>query len=207
MRLFFFQLILFFCLESKIVKAKDFGQLNQVFNISEERLIDYIQKRMSKINWQEVEKEWRAEMSKKIENPKQMVFVSKVMNFQRKIVDLSFELPNDIFSSSGEIVVAKGFKIDPAKQMKMKEKLIFLDSCDEKQVSWLKRQKLSKSDLIVLVAGKPLQLEKELSHKVYFDQTGELAKKFKLTASPSVVRQIEEEIVVEEYPFEVDLKV
>lgn len=206
MHYFLFQLILFFGLATNLAQAKDFGQLNQVFPIKEERFLDWIQKRLAALDWEKVKEKWRSEMRKQIESPKPMVVLGQVVNFQRKVLDLSFDLPEDIISASGTILVAKGYKINPAKELKMQEKIFFLDSRNEKQVEWFKRQELEASDLVVLVAGKPFQLQRELGRKVYFDQTGELAKKFSLRATPSVVRQIEEEVVLDEYPLDVDLK-
>jgi conjugal transfer pilus assembly protein TraW len=42
---------------------------------------------------------------------------------------------------------------------------------------------------VVLVGGKPLELEKELETPIYFDQFGELTSKFKIAFVPAIVEQ------------------
>ena len=51
---------------------------------------------------------------------------------------------------------------------------------------------------IVLVAGKPLELEKETGKNIYFDQFGELTSKFNISHVPAVVEQEDKHLKVTE---------
>ncbi|WP_375326305.1 hypothetical protein [Candidatus Tisiphia endosymbiont of Nemotelus uliginosus] len=42
---------------------------------------------------------------------------------------------------------------------------------------------------IILIAGKPLELERMLKYKIYFDQFGTLTSKFGIKFAPAIVEQ------------------
>lgn len=82
--------------------------------------------------------------------------------------------------------------------MDLSRRLIFVDGRDQLQVTWLKEQILDKStidrdnkieDRIILVGGKILDLQEELSTLLYFDQAGELTSKFSIKFVPAIVEQ------------------
>ena len=62
-------------------------------------------------------------------------------------------------------------------------------------IEWL-REQLSNADKdekvqnrIILFAGSPLKLKEELEQDIYFDQSGELSKRFGIKASPALLVQ------------------
>ncbi|MDR0774377.1 MAG: hypothetical protein LBE72_03600 [Rickettsia sp.] len=71
--------------------------------------------------------------------------------------------------------------------------MIFIDSRDKEQVEWFKQQQSSSvikaEDKLILVAGRPLDLQKELDREVYFDQAGVLTTKFKIKQVPAIIQQ------------------
>jgi conjugal transfer pilus assembly protein TraW len=81
--------------------------------------------------------------------------------------------------------------------MDLNRRLFFVDSREKDQVNWLKaelnnplpEQKEPVEDRIILVGGRPIELEKELGVSVYFDQQGSLTSKFGIQHSPAIAVQ------------------
>lgn len=51
---------------------------------------------------------------------------------------------------------------------------------------------------VILVAGRPLELEDQLQHKIYFDQAGVLTSKFGIQFVPAIVEQEGKELKIVE---------
>ncbi|MFU7501028.1 MAG: hypothetical protein ACJBCI_05065 [Candidatus Tisiphia sp.] len=94
--------------------------------------------------------------------------------------------------------------MNPLDYMSWDGKLVFIDGRDETQISWVKDNYLeeilsnqehaknaSNSDgiKIVLTGGRPLELEREIGSPIYFDQAGELTRKFNINYVPAIIEQ------------------
>jgi conjugal transfer pilus assembly protein TraW len=92
-----------------------------------------------------------------------------------------------------------GETVNPLDHMSWDGKLLFIDARDSEQVDWLVKNYFEdeikngehevSSNKIILIAGKPFDLEKNIQQPVYFDQSGELTKKFNIVHVPAVVEQ------------------
>ena len=70
------------------------------------------------------------------------------------------------------------------------KQLVFIDADDPKQVHWFlqyRAQTSTPSIKTVLVNGEPEALAKKSGERVYFDQLGNLTRRFSLQHVPSVV--------------------
>jgi conjugal transfer pilus assembly protein TraW len=102
----------------------------------------------------------------------------------------------------GKLLYKAGTTVNPFDHMHLEKKLIFIDGRDEEQVEWFKGQRrieqIKEEDKLILVAGRPFDLEKELDREVYFDQSGSLVQKFKIEQVPAIVEQEEKVLRIRE---------
>jgi conjugal transfer pilus assembly protein TraW len=141
---------------------------------------------------------------KRIEEPEAIFGVVKTIEKRSFTFDPTHTVKEDMLLPNGEILHKAGTQINPLDHMDFDRKMFFIDSRDQAQIDWLKRE-LNNSDStkekrVILVAGRPSDLSDELSMDVYFDQFGELTRKFGITQVPATVEQHESQklLVVEE---------
>ena len=109
-----------------------------------------------------------------------------------------------MYLPGGKLLYAAGTKVNPLDHMEWEGKLVFIDAKDKEQIAWVKKNHIDMSEIdvddakIVLVAGKPLELEKETGKNIYFDQFGELTSKFNISHVPAVVEQEDKHLKVTE---------
>jgi conjugal transfer pilus assembly protein TraW len=106
--------------------------------------------------------------------------------------------PQDITDHRGQLIHAKGTKINPLETVSLSQDLIFFDGDDEEQVAWVKGKmsidgpqdsSSSKQYKVILVKGPPLSLSEEWGLPIFFDQGGVLTKKLGITHVPALVSQ------------------
>jgi conjugal transfer pilus assembly protein TraW len=204
--------------------AKDFGVQGATFQIKEEGFVAMIKRKLGNINLAEHQNKMQNIARKRVEEPEAVEGISKCQESKVYYFDPSYVLDQDVYLPSGELLHAIGTTVNPLDHMEWRDKLVFIDGNDKAQVDWLRKNYLnntgSKSKIandqeliqnqgdqetieltenkIVLVAGKPLELERETKHKIYFDQFGALTKKFNIKNVPAVVQQEEKQLKITE---------
>ena len=115
--------------------------------------------------------------------------------------DPTYTLDEDAVLPCGKILHKAGTTVNPLEHMDLNRRLFFVDSREASQVEWLQEQlnnplpeqKEPVEDRIILVGGSVFKLKEILGQdhedKVYFDQAGELTKKFGIKAAPAVAEQ------------------
>lgn len=197
---------LLICSSGFLSHASDLGIIGDVYEISEEDIIDMMQRIVR--NKQENgefdiwKKGLQDNVRSKAKRPKG-VFLPRAQ-FHRVIeFDPSVILSRDIPDASGKILFAKGTKVNPLDVRAWTRTWCFFDGDDEEQVLWVQSFCGSKLETKwVMVNGNVNEIAKANGRRVYFDQHGELRSKFQFQALPVVVRQGEGERVlhVEEFP-------
>ena len=105
-------------------------------------------------------------------------------------VDMTYTLPYDIPDGKGGVKYPKGYQFNPLQTKPFTYGIVVIDGSDPKQVAWFKASPYfsNKRALLLLSDGFPQQLTKELQRPLYF-LTHDIAERFQLKASPSIVIQ------------------
>lgn len=104
----------------------------------------------------------------------------------------------DIITPQGQLIAAKGTKINPFKQIAYKKALFFFNADDSRQVKWVQEHYKSYYHVKFILTGGNVREANRLFGRVYFDLKGVLAKRFELRHVPSVVTQSELKWKIEE---------
>lgn len=188
-----------FCMRSFEGLAKDLGVQGKTFDIAEESFLEVLKKRLKEAESSGKLKDFQEEM---IQRAKKSLARPKSLNLPKAEIhrhfyyDPSLVLAEDIKDHKGRIVAAKGTRINPLDQLSFGAPLLFLDSDDQEQVIWARKQE--KNAKWVLTKGAPFKVMEEEKRQVFFDQGGALVRKFGIQAVPSKVSQKEKHLLIEE---------
>lgn len=178
--------------------AKDFGREGHVFQIAEENLKEYLQKRLKALPEEEIKKK----LTQAARHPKPLQLPEA--QFKRSFIyDPTYLLPETIKGEKGEIIARKGDKVNPLANFNLNEGLLFFDGSNLKHVKWAESQ--AGEFLWILVKGSPFELEEKKERPVYFDQGGALSEKFGIRRIPCRITQQGERLLVEEIPLKKEL--
>lgn len=177
----------------QITIAKDFGIYGTIFEVKEEGFLAMIERKLKLVDIEQ-EKSKMLEIAKtRIEQPVAVSNIKRTQKAQDFTYDPSYIIKEDIILPDGKLLYKLGTKVNPLDHINLDKKLIFIDSRDKEQVEWFKQQQSSSTikaeDKLILVAGRPLDLQKELDREVYFDQAGVLTTKFKIKQVPAIIQQ------------------
>jgi conjugal transfer pilus assembly protein TraW len=189
----YFLILFLFC---ATLQAKDFGTFGEIFVIQENNLLEVLLQRLIKVQSDEVQQlEIKKTFVKKIENPPGIPLpkAKKERNFE---FNPTISLQDDLKDNEGNIIIPKGTKVNPLDKTKLRKDLLFFDGSDPLQVSWAKKF----NGIWILTNGKPLELEKQEKHPVYFDQAGYLTNTLEIQALPARVSQKGNRLKIEEIP-------
>ena len=177
----------------QITLARDFGVHGSTFEVKEEGFLHMIQRRLKQVD---IEKEQRKmlDIAKiRVEEPARVANIKRTQKAQNFTHNPSYVLGENIFLPNGMLLYPAGTRVNPLDHITLDTKLIFIDGKDSLQIEWFKEQErslsASKQDKLILIAGRPLDLQKELDREVYFDQAGVITTKFNIEQVPAIVEQ------------------
>lgn len=177
----------------QITLARDLGVHGSTFEVKEEGFLGLIQRRLKQVD---IEKEQRKMLDiakTRVEEPVRIANIKRTEKAQSFTYDPSYVTEGDIFMPNGMLLYPAGTSVNPLDHITLDTKLIFIDGKDPLQIAWFKEREsslsASKQDKLILIAGRPLDLQKRLGREVYFDQAGILTTKFNIEQVPAIVEQ------------------
>lgn len=186
-------------------QAKDFGIVAPTFPIIEQSFLNAIQQRLEHLKetgrLDELKQQMKNTVKEQVLRPQVAVDFTTTSEPKSYLVDPSLTLAIDIKDHKGNVIYPKGLTINPfdpstfpnrnAYQINFSKRLIFLNGDDAAQVDWLKRhlEHETMPTKIILTNGVPTNLEKEIDQRVYFEQTGDMARKFHIQHVPVTIKQ------------------
>jgi conjugal transfer pilus assembly protein TraW len=178
------------------------GVVGQVYEISEKDALKEIEEKASKINWAK----YMEGASQKAANwrPQQPVSLSRADKTDRRLVDVSYVLENDVPLPDGSGVYPKGYVINPLDMVQFPETMIVLNGEDREQLQWFKKSRYSAdpSVFVLLTDGEYAKIERELKRPVYF-ANAQIVEKFDVRTVPAVVKQAGKKMEVTDILLEV----
>jgi len=201
--------IIYMSLASNTI-AKDFGSKGHSYPIAEQPFLEMIEERLSRVDIKLEQQKMQEKARQKVEEPIPVIGITKAEKDRTFYYDPTYVLGEDIKLPSGKILHKAGTKVNPLEHMSLDRRLFFLDSNDPKQVKWLetkisnpgKYQNQILEDRIILVAGRPFDLQEELKQEVYFDQLGRITNQLGIKSVPAIAMQDGLKIKIEEVVIE-----
>jgi conjugal transfer pilus assembly protein TraW len=124
-------------------------------------------------------------------NPKAVQEVTRTRQARTFFFDPSIVTNQRITTPQGRVLVEAGQRVNPLDQMAMTQQLVFIDARDPAQVA--KAQSLiaaaNGKAKAVLTGGSYIELQKRWGKAVFFDQQGNLVRKFGIRQVPAIVAQ------------------
>jgi conjugal transfer pilus assembly protein TraW len=185
---------------------KDLGVYGEVFPIHERSLLDVIKARLQALlhsgKLVDHQKAIMKKTKESLNRPEPVENMHKTIQPRSFAYDPSVTVAEDLKDHEGTIFHHKGTKANPLDTHPLPCPLLFVDGDDEAQVAWAIQQfKAAESHAkpkIILVKGAPFALSDQLGIPIYFDQSGTLTKKLRITQVPARVSQKGYALYVEE---------
>lgn len=190
--------------------AKDFGSKGHSYPIAEQPFLEMIEKRLSRVDIEAEHQKMQEKARQKVEEPDSVIGIAKAEKDRTFYYDPTYVLGEDIKLPSGKILHKAGAQFNPLEYMNLDRRLFFLNSNDPKQIEWLKTEIANPGnyqdqileDRVILVAGRPFDLQEEISKEVYFDQLGRITSQLGIKAVPAIAVQDGLKVKIEEVVIE-----
>ena len=184
--------------------AKDLGVRGATWAIAETDLLVQIEERLAVLRdtgaLARFEQEAKARARSRIEAPARVAGIAPARERRTWLFDPAVVIKRDITGPDGTVLAAAGTRIDPFVRFPLTRDLLFIDGTREVEVAWaLAHERPAK---IVLLAGRPLDLARTHGRPFFFDQSGRLAERFGLRATPSLVTREGAQLRIVEIPLE-----
>ena len=168
---------------------KDLGVRGAVWPIEEPDLLREIEARLREMEdtgeADRMRREAVERARERIEAPARVAGVAPARFFRIRRFDPTVTVEQDIRTAEGTLVAARGTRINPLERHPLTRELLFIDGTRPVEVDWaLAREKPS---VVVLLAGRPLDLTRAHGRTFFFDQGGRLARRLGVVATPSLV--------------------
>ena len=171
--------------------SKDFGVVGHVWDIAEEDILEYIEKKLRSVDVDKLKEEMRGKTREAVERPKPVSGIKDNLLQRIHYHDPSYVVPEDIYDHKGNLLYKAGYKVNPLNQVPLRERLIFINGDNEEQVKYAlkKRKEYQGLAKIILTKGAPLEIQRKEKVWMYFDQQGVLTTKLGIKAVPALVEQ------------------
>ena len=184
--------------------AKDLGVRGAVWRIEEPDLLDEIESRLGNMKASgelaRMHSEAAERAREQLEAPPRVAGIRPAHFIRIRRFDPSITIERDIFAHDGKLLAARGTRINPLKKHPLTRALLFIDGTRQVEVAWaIAREKPS---VVILLAGRPLDLMRTHGRAFYFDQGGRLARRFGLLATPSLLEAEGSFVRITEVPLE-----
>ena len=171
--------------------ARDYGQQGTVFAVIERDLLEQIHARLAALEKSgetaRLNDKLKRQTVARVNRPQPVAGIARASGNRSWTFDPTITLAADIRGAKGELIHARGTRVNPLDSVSLRSELLFVDGDDPAQLTWALRQ--SPGAKLILVNGAPLELMKTRQRRFYFDQGGKLVARFGIGAVPARVRQ------------------
>ncbi|SUH19367.1 IncF plasmid conjugative transfer pilus assembly protein TraW [Salmonella enterica] len=182
------------------VAAKDLGTWGDLWPVEEQSMLSFIQQRLGDMEKSgqlaELQQGFKERVVENTLRPPPVAGLRTDTRAHTHRVDPSVSISEDMADHNGTVFARKGQRINPLDTVSLPGPLYFLDADDKRQTDWLVQQPAVLNRKVILVSGNIRDATKRLGTRIYFDQNGDLSRRFGLTYIPAVVRQEGKTLVV-----------
>jgi conjugal transfer pilus assembly protein TraW len=173
--------------------GKDFGVQGHRWEIAETDILEYIEKKLVAVDIEKLTEEMIKKTTERVEEPEPVSGIVDVIfgKATKYYYDPSYIVPEDIYDHKGNLIYEAGYKVNPLEQVPLRERLIFINGKNEKQLEYAMRKRGEYGGMakIILISGRPLDIQRKNKVWIYFDQQGVLTAKFGIKGVPAIVEQ------------------
>ncbi len=184
--------------------AKDLGVRGAVWPVEEPDLLTEIEKKLKAMEVSgelaRLRREAVETARKQIEAPPRVGGIKPASERRSRLFDPSVEVERDAFAPDGALIAARGTRINPLEKHPLTRDLLFIDATRPVEVEWAIARR--KPAVIVLLAGRPLELMRAHGRAFFFDQGGRFARRFGVRATPSLIETEGAFLRITEIPLE-----
>ena len=181
------------CASTDPAAARDYGQHGAVWGIAEPDLLEQIRARLSHLEASGETARLNAALQRrtvaKVERPDPVPGLTPAAATRSWIFDPTITVSADIRDAKGQVIIARGTRVNPLDTVPLRSPLLFLDGDDPAALDWAAATFGKRRPKVILVSGAPLALMKARQMRVFFDQGGTLVRHFGIRAVPAVVEQ------------------
>ncbi|MBB4860535.1 conjugal transfer pilus assembly protein TraW [Novosphingobium chloroacetimidivorans] len=182
--------------------ASDLGTLGQTWPIAEPDLLETMHARLLRAQQtgelDRMNQEFSARAQRKVMRPDPVPGLSHAQEPREWEYDPAITVANDIRDAKGNLIAARGARINPLNLVALPRNLAFIDGDSPEELAWAARQGNDAKAMIIMVKGSPFEQMKAQQRRFYFDQGGALTTKFGIRHTPALVRQRGDVLVVGE---------
>lgn len=186
------------------LSAADHGQLGETFPIIETDLLSSIETRLHSLEASgeigRLQNLMQEQAERSVRRPHPVEGLSPASETREWRFDPSITLQDDIADGKGNLIAARGTRINPLDMVQMRQALVFVDGDNAEELAWAARTWPEPSAKIVFVAGSPFDAMKPWQRRFYFDQGGKLTGHFGIRHTPAVVRADGAALKISEIP-------
>lgn len=184
--------------------AADYGQMGQTFPIVETDLLTTIETRLRNLEAnggiERLQRQMQENAVRSVRRPKPVEGLSAATEKREWLFDPSIVTQDDIVDAKGNLIAARGTRVNPLDMVQLRQDLVFIDGDNPDQLAWAVRTWSDAAAKIVFVSGSPFDAMKPWQRRFYFDQGGMLTSRFGIRHTPAVVRAAGASLKVSELP-------
>ena len=177
--------------------------LGKTYEFKERDILELIQEHLIK-NRPELEQKLLGQRDKLKENiknwrPKDMVKLTPAPKNNTFSPDMTWTLTKDIKDHEGNIIYPQGFSFNPAKYARLSYGIVVINANDKEELEWLEKGGYLNTIAyrIFLSEGSYYEMIKKYQQDFYY-LLPEIAKRFQLKHTPSIIKQEGEKIIIQE---------
>ncbi len=171
--------------------AADHGQMGETFPIIEADLLATIETRLRTLEAnggiERLQNQMREQAVASVRRPKPVAGLTPATERREWLFDPSMQLEDDIVDAKGNLIAARGTRVNPLDHVSLGQDLVFIDGADAAQIDWAVRTYSAAKAKVIFVSGSPFDAMKPYQRRFWFDQGGQLTAKFGIRHTPAVV--------------------
>lgn len=176
------------------VMGQHLGVHGNLWEIQEEDAVSYIKRRIGELEKDgtvaDIRKKNTEEIKNAMLNPRPVPGVSSATTDSIRYFDPSIVTNRAVVDAKGRVLFPAGTRVNPLMYGGLSKRLIFIDAREQNQVKFaLSEVTKNPRDAIILVGGSWVEVSKKLGSQAYYDQAGEMVRRFQLTKVPAIVSQ------------------
>lgn len=190
-----------------VAAAVDLGVIGPLHPIAEPHLIDEIKSILKKKEetgeLARLQKDAQQRAIKAIEQPPPVAGLITATSARVFHFDPSIQVTQSIVDDKGQVIVAAGTIVNPLETIGLARPLFFFDARDPRQEAHARKLMSTQPAgvLPILTGGSYMDLMRRWKTRVYFDQGGEITRRFGIRQVPALVTQDGKRLRIEELKF------
>ena len=186
------------------VRAADYGQMGQTFPIIEADLLTTIETKLRTLEAnggiERLQREMQEQAVASVRRPKRVDGMTPAITKREWLFDPSIVTEDDIVDAKGNLIAARGTRVNPLDMVQLHQALVFIDGDNAAELAWAVKTWSDARAKIIFVSGSPFDAMKPWQRRFYFDQGGTLTGKFGIRHTPAVVSAAGANLKISEFP-------